>query len=79
VDPQGVPTERAEGAQAARQNDDLLMFAGAADGVEHPLDAVIIAIHKRVIEDDDGTAVRSCRGHRPAGVIDRAIGSPARR
>lgn len=39
-------------AQPACQDDNLLMFPCAAESIEHPLDAVIIAVDQRVIQDD---------------------------
>jgi len=47
-----MSAKRPEGPQAASEHDDLLMLAGAAEGVEHALNAIIVAIHQRVIEDD---------------------------
>jgi hypothetical protein len=53
------PAKRPEGPQSAREHDNLLMLAGAAEGVEHALDAIVITIDKRVIEDDGHDLLRA--------------------
>jgi hypothetical protein len=45
-----VTAERSEAA--AGQHDNLLVLAGPAQRIEHPLNAVVAAIHQGVIEDD---------------------------
>jgi hypothetical protein len=47
-----VTAERAEAAQPARKHDDLLILAGPAKCVEHPLNAIVVAIDQCIIEDD---------------------------
>ena len=42
----------AEAAQSAGEHNDLLMLPGPAQRIEHPLNAVVVTVHKRVVEDD---------------------------
>jgi hypothetical protein len=58
VDPQRVTAEGAEAPKPARQDNDLLMLPCTAEGVEHSLNAVIVTINQRVVEDDGNGATR---------------------
>ena len=61
--------KRAETAQPTREHDDLLILPGAAQCVEHALNAIVIAVNESVVEDDrDGLA--SLSQHRPHGETD---------
>lgn len=51
-DPQRVSTEGTETAQPAGENDDLLMLASPANRVEHSLNAIVVTIDQRVVEND---------------------------
>jgi hypothetical protein len=68
MDTQDMSAKWPKRPQPAGEHDDLLMLAGAAKGVEHALDAVVIAIDERVVEDDghDLTALGEHGPHREA-------------
>jgi hypothetical protein len=50
--PERVTAEWSEAAKPAGQHDDLLVLPGPAQRIEHALNAVVVAIHEGVIEND---------------------------
>ena len=77
-----MAAERRKGTQAAGEHDDLLVLPGPAERVEHQVDAVVVAIDERVVEDDRHIAA-ALRQQRPHGethkhgdLLLRAAGEP---
>src|SRR5580704_8078247 len=64
--PQRVAAERRKGTQAAGEHDDLLVPPGPAERVEHQVDAVVVAIDERIVENDRHIA-SAFREQRPHG------------
>jgi len=65
-----MAAERRKGPQAAGERHDLLVLAGPAECVEHQVDAVVVAIDDRIVEDDRHIAAPLCQ--------QRAHGEPHR-
>src|SRR5262245_49574625 len=80
--PQRMAAERSKGTQAAGEHDDLLVFPGPAERVEHQVDAVVVAVDERIVEDDRhiATALRQKRAHgethQHSDLLLRAAGEP---
>ena len=80
LDTQGVTAKRREGSEPAGENDDLLVLAGAAERIEHALDAVIVTIDQGVVENDrdDASPLGQHGAHRQTHengdlLLDRAV------
>jgi hypothetical protein len=66
-----MTAKRLETAEPAGQHDDLLIGTRPAQGVEHPLNAVVVAVHQCVVENDR-CRLTALGQHRFPGIAENA-------